>query len=129
MLSGRSKTNIEPFPPKLILKKRCKLNRQWAVYINIWCKRFRHPYSNPALLCKGKVIRPPNRGTQGSSGTRHSFLTFAIDGGEWSTSRPKPLYPRRRSFQSSLNRKPSGLQSRSGRFFLDKTNVLPPCPE
>jgi hypothetical protein len=28
MLSGRSKTNIEPFPPKLILKKRCKLNRQ-----------------------------------------------------------------------------------------------------
>jgi hypothetical protein len=27
----------------------------------------------------------------------HSFLTSELDGGEWLTSRPRPLYPRKRT--------------------------------
>jgi hypothetical protein len=27
----------------------------------------------------------------------HAFLTLALDGGEWSASRPRPLYPRERA--------------------------------
>jgi hypothetical protein len=46
---------------------------------------------------------------------RPTFLTSVLVGGEWSTSTPRPLYPRGKSPHYSLDRRLSEPQSRSGR--------------
>jgi hypothetical protein len=51
----------------------------------------------------------------------HAFLTSALDGGEWSVSRPQgksPWYP--------LDRRLGGPQGRSGRGGEEKNSQLPP---
>jgi hypothetical protein len=44
----------------------------------------------------------------------HAFLTSALEGGEWSASRPSSLTPRERDRQYPLDRRLGGPQSRSG---------------
>jgi hypothetical protein len=52
---------------------------------------------------------------RGSRGTPPLILDLALDGGEWSTSRPDRFTPEK-ELQFSLNRRLSGPHSQSGRF-------------
>jgi hypothetical protein len=45
----------------------------------------------------------------------HLILTSALDGGEWSASRPRQLYLQGKSLWYTLDRRLDGPQSRSGR--------------
>jgi hypothetical protein len=53
------------------------------------------------------------------------FLTSALVGGEWSTSRTQPLYPRGKNPRYPLDRRLGWPQSRSGRFGEEKFLNLP----
>jgi hypothetical protein len=53
-------------------------------------------------------------GSEGRYGFTHS-LTSALDGGEWSASRPSCFTPPGKSPWYPLDRRLGGLQSRSGR--------------
>jgi hypothetical protein len=57
----------------------------------------------------------------------HVLLISALIGGEWSTSRPRPLYPRGKSPRYPLDRRLGVPQSQSRRFeeekILDPTGV------
>jgi hypothetical protein len=56
-----------------------------------------------------------------------AFLTAALDGGEWSASRPAAYTPRERaSLWYPLDRRLGGPQSRSGRSCEEKNPQLPP---
>jgi hypothetical protein len=52
------------------------------------------------------------------------FLTSALEGGEWSASRPCRFTPEERAPRYPLDRRLAGLQSRSGRYGEEK-NVAP----
>jgi hypothetical protein len=60
----------------------------------------------------------------------HIFLTSALLGGEWSTSRPGRFTPRGKSPLYPLDRRLGGPHSRSGRFgeekILDPTGTRTP---
>jgi hypothetical protein len=51
----------------------------------------------------------------------HTFVISALDGGEWSASRFRPLYPQRKRPRYPLDRRLGESQSRSGRG-LDEKN-------
>ena len=53
----------------------------------------------------------------------HSFLTAALDGGEWSDSR-RGCFTTERESRYAMNRKLCGLWSQSERF-SERTNILP----
>jgi hypothetical protein len=50
-----------------------------------------------ALLGKGKVKFSPRKRIEGVEAKLHAFLTSALDGGEWSASRPGRFIPRGRA--------------------------------
>jgi len=59
----------------------------------------------------------------------HAFLTLVLDGGDWSASRLRPLYPQGKSPWYPLDRRLGGTRSRSGRGG-EETNSQPlPGPE
>jgi hypothetical protein len=60
----------------------------------------------------------------GSGGIAPPFLTSALHGAEWSTSRPGPSILEEKSPRYPLDRRLGGPQSRSGRCGVDK-NTLP----
>jgi hypothetical protein len=60
----------------------------------------------------------------GSGGIAPSFLTSALDRGEWSASRLCHLTPRGKSSQYPMDRRLAGLQSRSVRFGEKKNLAL-----
>jgi hypothetical protein len=60
-----------------------------------------------------------------SGGIAHSFLTLALEGGEWSVSRSGCFIPQRKSLRYLLDRMLGGLQSRSGRGGEEK--IPSPC--
>jgi hypothetical protein len=53
------------------------------------------------------------------------FLISALDGSEWSASRPRPHYPRGMSPRHRLHKRLGGPQSRSGRCGEEKNLALP----
>jgi hypothetical protein len=53
-------------------------------------------------------------------------LTSALDGGEWSASRPGRFTPRERAPWYPLDRRLGGLQSRSGRGGDEKNSQVTP---
>jgi len=59
----------------------------------------------------------------------HAFLTSVLGEGEWSASRPRPLYSQESSTRYPLDRRLGGPQNRSG-FSGEEKNFLPrPCRE
>jgi hypothetical protein len=50
----------------------------------------------------------------------HIFLTLALAGGEWSASRPGPLYPRGNRPRYPLDRRLGGPQSLAGQCGEEK---------
>ena len=52
----------------------------------------------------------------------HSFLTSALDGREWSTSRSESFMPGKKKQGYTLNGRPGGLQNSSGRLGDEKTS-------
>jgi hypothetical protein len=59
----------------------------------------------------------------------HAFLTSALDGGEWSASRPRSLYLQGKSPWYQLDRRLGGPQSRSGRGGEEKNSQPSPGVE
>jgi hypothetical protein len=62
------------------------------------------------------------KGVGGVEVQLHSFLTSALDGGEWSASRPYRFTPEK-EYRYPLNRRLGGPQSRSGRFGEEKKTI------
>jgi hypothetical protein len=62
-----------------------------------------------------KLSTTPWRLYGGAEVWLHAFLTSALDGGEWSASRPYRFTPRKRALWYSLNRRLGGPQNRFGR--------------
>jgi hypothetical protein len=60
----------------------------------------------------------------GNEGIAPSLLTSAVDGGEWSASRPGCFTPKEIALRYLLYRRLGGPQSRSGRYGEDK-NIVP----
>jgi len=56
----------------------------------------------------------------------HAFLTSALDGGEWSASRPSGFTPQGSSPCYPVDRRLGGLQSQSGRGDEEKNSQLLP---
>jgi hypothetical protein len=56
----------------------------------------------------------------------HAFLTSALDGGEWSASRPGRFTPQGKSPRYPLDRRLGESQSRSGYGDEEKNPQLPP---
>jgi hypothetical protein len=54
----------------------------------------------------------------------HTFLTSALDGGEWLVSMPPPLYPQDKSPQYPLDRRLGGPQSQSAYGVEKKSPVI-----
>jgi hypothetical protein len=55
---------------------------------------------------------------------RHVFLTSALDGGEWSASRPGRFTRGEKSTPYSLDRRPDGPQSQSWRGGEEKSFII-----
>jgi hypothetical protein len=56
----------------------------------------------------------------------HAFLTSALDGGQWSASRPSRFTPREGAPRYPLDRRLGGPQSRSGHGGEEKNSQSPP---
>jgi hypothetical protein len=73
---------------------------------------------NPVLSNKIKKQSSPTTRHGGAWRERrynsYSFLTSALDGGEWPASRPDHTLPRRKELRYPLYRRLGGPQSRSG---------------
>jgi hypothetical protein len=54
----------------------------------------------------------------------YSFLSWALDGGEWSASHPGRALPRGKDHRYPLYRRLGGPQSRSGHMLLEKSFCL-----
>jgi hypothetical protein len=76
-----------------------------------------HPASSPATY---------HGGAWGKRYSSYSFLTSALDGGEWSASRPGRALPRGKDPRHQLYRRLDGPQSWSGRRSYRK-KILWPC--
>jgi len=55
----------------------------------------------------------------------HSFLSLAIDEGEWSGFSPRPLHPRGKIPQYSFNKRLGRPQNRSEHFGEEKKSLAP----
>jgi hypothetical protein len=90
-------------------------------------------FENASLVSKVKVKSlcfnwaPRHEGVWGSEGIAPRILTTAINGGEWSASRPCRFYPQGKSPRYPLDRRLGGPQSRSGRGGEEKNSQ--PLPE
>jgi hypothetical protein len=62
----------------------------------------------------------------GSGNIVPTFLNDAINGGEWSASRPRQLYPRGKSPRYQFDSRLSGPQNRSGRCGIEKNFLALP---
>jgi hypothetical protein len=71
---------------------------------------------------------PRHEGVLGSGGMAPCILwpSPALDGGEWSASRPRPLYPQGKSVLYPLDRRLGGPQSRCGCGGEEKNSQSPP---
>jgi hypothetical protein len=67
---------------------------------------------------------PRHENVWGNGGIAPPFPTSALDGGEWPSFTPRPLYPRGKSPRYPLDRRLGGPQSRSGCCGVER-NLLP----
>jgi hypothetical protein len=125
----------------------CGRNRLWSIfkaasYSVIWLERMRKPtknlsqYYSTVNYSSDHPIRSYVLKTKIDPATRHggawgerrcssySFLTSALDEGEWSASRPCRALPPGKGPRYPLYRRLGGPQSRSGRRGGDRTPVV-----
>jgi hypothetical protein len=76
-------------------------------------------------LCFNRALRHEDVLREWRYSSTHS-LTSVLDGGEWSASRPGPLYPQGKSPWYPLDRRLGGIQNRSGHGGEEKNSQPPP---